>query len=241
MPTAPGALFPLVAGTDEDVRRRECLAEAGLLHARGRTLQGQRKLAEAEECYQSARELAREADDPAVEAAMTARLGEICQLAGRLTVARDYYEASLAVLEDLGEAGRALRAEVLHHLGSLHQFSGRLAEAKECYRQSSVLRGVSGDTLGQSKALNNLGVIHALEQEWESAQACYRQSLELHRRAGDRLREGQMLQNLALLSDARGNQAAALRLVCEAASIFEEVGNEPARRYAYLLIARWER
>ncbi|MGA9351816.1 MAG: tetratricopeptide repeat protein, partial [Anaerolineae bacterium] len=142
---------------------------------------------------------------------------------GDLDTARQEYERTLAIFDELGE--RSSVAGLLHELGVLAQATGEYDQARRLYRQSLDINEELGDRAGIARTLHELGRLAQATGEYDEARRLYRQSLDINEELGNRAVIAQTLGELGRLAYNEGDQADAEKLYRQAMAILQEIGD----------------
>ena len=98
-----------------------------------------------------------ESVEPELRAQAYRAFGSATDIAGEFEVARDLYERSLALHDELGdEHGRAVQ---LHRIGLIEMRQGNLDRARELVETSQVIHESNGDVWGLAQTVGTLGAI----------------------------------------------------------------------------------
>jgi tetratricopeptide (TPR) repeat protein len=161
--------------------------------------------------------------DRRAEARLLTRLGTLYDTLGRWVEAKDCYQRSLAIFQEVGD--RVGEGQSLDNLGIVYEVQGRWAEAEAAYQQSLAIWREIGNRVGEGRSLNNLGHVHYQWRRWAEAEQYYQQSLEIFREVGDRVGRGQILNNLGNLYHQWRRWAEAEQYYQQSLEIFREVGD----------------
>jgi CHAT domain-containing protein/tetratricopeptide (TPR) repeat protein len=199
--------------------------EAASLNSIGGVLQLQGRLAEAMRHYLESLPLRRQLDDRRGEARTLINLAACHFELGSYARALESYQAALAALAPLGEAGAAERGSVLNNAGLVHAALGEYPRALELYEQALAVRRQAGDEPGLATTLHNVGFAYHELRRREQARARYGEALALRRGLGDRLGVAETLNNLGALQGELGERAQALASLEEALGVFQALGS----------------
>ncbi len=139
------------------------------------------------------------------------------------------YEASLALLKNMGQGESQEYAFVLDKLAQTHRALGKIEEAKEALRQSLYISRKIEDKALSASTLNMLGTMtyyaeYGVDREQEGV-ALYKKSLELYREVGDKIGVSNVLNNLGEVARLRGDFDEAARLYEESLIPCRELGD----------------
>lgn len=151
------------------------------------------------------------------------QLGNLDYLQGEYGRAREHYEQSLAILQELGN--RAGVAGALHQLGMLHQLQGEYEWARGHYKQSLEIAQELGDRVGVAVSLRNIGLLHQEQGEYAQAFEHYEQALAIAQELGDLDSMARSLGQIGLLLEEEGSLAAAVPALAQAFLIFRQLGS----------------
>jgi len=101
------------------------------------------------------------------EAAFRHNLGVLAQDTGDYGQARQFYQESLRIAEELGD--RAGVAQTLHQLGMLAQDTGDYGQARRLYEESLRIKEELGNRAGVAISLGQLGRLAELEGNYRVA------------------------------------------------------------------------
>jgi predicted ATPase len=135
--------------------------------------------------------------EPGLRAESLSAAGTLAWRQGDYSVARRYFEESLALRRGLGD-GKAVASSLLS-LGALAYAQGDYEDARALASEAMALQRELGDKLGVASALLSLGNV-ALDQGRPEARERYEESLALSRELGDKLMVAYALDNLGVLA-----------------------------------------
>jgi predicted ATPase len=136
-----------------------------------------RSLGEARACYERARALLRQSEDPELEGRCVGNLGALLHDEARFPEAAAYYWRAVHRLEETGEL--RMRGNFLNNLGVLEQEMGELGRARKHYEQALELLARAADDRLSAITLGNLGVLEQECSAWQRARRCHERALEL--------------------------------------------------------------
>ncbi len=151
--------------------------EASAELERGVVYHLRRSLGEARACYERARALLRQGEDPELEGRSVGNLGALLHDEGRFPEAAAYYWRAVHLLEETGEL--RMRGNFLNNLGVLEQEMGEPGRARKHYEQALALLAQAADDRLLAITLGNLGVLEQECSAWQRARRCHEQALEL--------------------------------------------------------------
>lgn len=160
---------------------------------------------------------------PALRARALATAGSLAGTEGDWTVARERFEASLALFRQANDLPGVAR--ILGNLGTVATRQGETALAEECLEESLRLQRASGDYTGLGNVLNSLGMLALNRGEADRARSRFEEALVLQRELGNRLHVGITMGNLGLAAQQQGDPAAAKRFYEESLAMHRELRN----------------
>ena len=161
-------------------------------------------------------------------------LGNIAQMRGNLSKAREYYMESLdldrqLVKEDDEAAFRRSLADSLSSIGYIASAEGNLSKARKYYNESLEIRRQLAKETNTVQArwdwagnLNNLGNIANAEGKLPEAREYYTESLEIFRQLEQETHTVEALRNLSICLNNLGNIANAEGKIPEAREYYTE-------------------
>ncbi|MFN8446486.1 MAG: BTAD domain-containing putative transcriptional regulator [Caldilineaceae bacterium] len=135
--------------------------------------------AEALKWYKLAEEVDRRQGHPYAISSSLNNMGNLYFGLGDYDLAKDYWEQSLALTQQLSD--RRSEAAVLSNLGLIEKVAGRLESAHELTIRALSIRRAVGDLSGATVTLANLGDIANQQGDYQQALAYHRESLTLCR------------------------------------------------------------
>lgn len=176
--------------------RAEKIADPGYrLRGEGRrlaaSLLSDENVKKAEQKFQEALEIFREANDKKAEASTLNDLGNLYSELHQYSKAIDNYNKSL-------EIKRKDNWAPLANLGDLYRIRHEYAKAAECYEQSIKAFEEDGDTRSAG-ILIHLANVHRETRQYPKAAECLEKSLEIARKSRDSKVEALALRNLGIL------------------------------------------
>jgi tetratricopeptide (TPR) repeat protein len=157
--------------------------------------------------------------------------GMAAQDQGDYEEARDYYERSLKLKEELGDKSGI--ASTLHQLGVLAQDQGDYKAARGYYERSLKLTQELGDKSGIALTLHQLGVLAQDQGDYKEARGYYERSLKLKEELGDKSRIASTLHQLGVLAYLQGDYEEAKGYYEQAKEAFEKL--RAKKEYATVL------
>jgi tetratricopeptide (TPR) repeat protein len=164
-----------------------------------------------------------EREDRALAAVLN-RLGKIRYLLGDYGEARNLYQQSLEIAQELGDKSGVSRS--LHNLGMLAQDTGDYDEARNLYQQSLEIAQELGDGSGVSKSLHKLGTLALFTGDYDEARNLYQQSLEISQELEDRSGVSKSLHQLGMLAQKTGDYDEARKLYQQSLEISQELSDK---------------
>jgi tetratricopeptide (TPR) repeat protein len=104
-------------------------------------------------------------------------LAEVTRVQGDLAAAKAYYDESLMLYRQVGDAAAA--ASVMGHIATILLQQGEYAQARELYEASYAIAQELGSKPGLRQTLNGLGNVARMQRRYGEAKQYYRQSLML--------------------------------------------------------------
>jgi tetratricopeptide (TPR) repeat protein/transcriptional regulator with XRE-family HTH domain len=197
-------------------------AMSGFLHAQGHWEQ-------SAALQQTALTAARQAEDPAGEAATLAQLGALQREMGDYPAAAVGLAKAAALYCDLGDLPG--QGAALDQLGFVHSLTGDYAAAAASHRLALRLARDAGDRLAEAWALNSLGLVQQLTGDYPAAVASHQRAVALFAATGHRYGEADALNNLGVSQQLIGDYPAAAACQQQALALFE-AGNRLGRAWA---------
>jgi tetratricopeptide (TPR) repeat protein len=168
------------------------------------------------------------------EAALRHNLGALAQQQGNYGQARQFYQESLRISEELGDragvatfrdlGARREQAAVLHQLGMLAQQQGNYGQARRLYEESLRIEEELGNRAGVAQTLHQLGMLAQDTGDYGQARRLYEESLRIKEELGDRAGVAQTLHNLGVLAQQQGDYGQARQFYERAAGTFRDLG-----------------
>ncbi|KAH3792971.1 hypothetical protein DPMN_146473, partial [Dreissena polymorpha] len=180
----------------------------------GNTLKVLGKFDEAIVCCLRHLDLSRELKDRIGEARALYNLGNVYHAKGKhtgrsgnqdpgefpaevkecLVKAAEYYEANLAIVQELGD--RAAQGRACGNLGNTHYLLGNFSQAIIYHQERLAIAREFGDKAAERRAYSNLGNAHIFLGEFEVAAEHYRKTLQIAKQLGDKALEAQACYSL---------------------------------------------
>ncbi|MBN2585788.1 MAG: tetratricopeptide repeat protein [Candidatus Fermentibacteraceae bacterium] len=181
------------------------------------------RMDEAEACYRTALESARETGREGFQGKVLCNLGILSRIRGDLEGAGRYFHDALEKNQESGDP--RVEGVILGNLGNFYFDQGLLEKSVEYYQRALALTREVGDRRSEGIALGNLGNPLIDIGEVDQALDHYRQALRLHREIGNRRSEGITLVNLGVLYYERDRFEEARECYEKALEINVETGN----------------
>jgi tetratricopeptide (TPR) repeat protein len=195
------------------------------------------KLAEIAGLGGEALALARAAGDLPEEARALSMLGIGADSHQRdSSLARSYYEQSLAVSRQAGNRRRA--GACLTNLGELSRAHGDWSSAARYYEESLAEFAEMGNRHLMAITLFDLGEVAAAQNDPAKATRCFQESLDISQEFGTRVSGALAMGGLGHVAAAAGDVASARSLLREALSEGRAIGSPNAVLYALVGFAR---
>jgi predicted ATPase/DNA-binding SARP family transcriptional activator len=177
---------------------------------------------QAEECFRSAIEAARQGGAAGLQSQIYAHWSRTSHLQGQAERALELATQALELAESV-ENDQAL-AHAYNILGILYRGQQELLQAGEQIKKSLEIAERTGDVALHMAALNNLALVSADEKDLRQAIDYTLQALELCRLQGDRHLEAALYNNLADFYHGLGDEEASQQYLLQAVTIFAEIG-----------------
>ena len=158
-------------------------------------------------------------DEPEPRARALRRLGNLSTDLGRLAVAKQFYEESLAIAQHAQL--KPIIADDIRSLGMIANMQRRYAEERVLLEQSLAMYREIEDEQGEAYALLNVAIGARDLGELERAKATHLEALEIQRRLGDEVEIAYSLCYLARVETDLGNFDDAEQMLEEALRSFE--------------------
>ncbi|MEM1057023.1 MAG: tetratricopeptide repeat protein [Bacteroidota bacterium] len=207
----------------------------------GRFLTRLGRLDQARAILGTAREIAREAEEPRAEAMALRRLGNVLRTRGDLEGAETMHRRALEINERMGnQEGMAAN---YGNLGNVLQTRGDLDGAESMYHRSLEINERLGSQEGIARHTGNLGLVLRTRGDLKGAEAMYRRALEIDERMGRQEGIAANYGNLGLVLRTRGNLEGAETMHRRALEINERLGRQEgmANNYGNLGLVFWTR
>jgi tetratricopeptide (TPR) repeat protein len=178
---------------------------------------------EAETHLTTARRVAREIGEPAIEALALQTIADLYARQGRLQESLNRLNDALTIFQKTGsELGRA---QALNNIAMRYMQLGRYIEALDTGAEAlSIFQG-SGELHGVSAVRDTLANIYCLQGEYDQAIDQFRRALRLNQDIGERYVESETLIRLGELYEITGEHDTAVAVVQQALEILEELGH----------------
>jgi tetratricopeptide (TPR) repeat protein len=173
--------------------------------------------------------------DPAGEAIVRRRIGQIARLQGNLILSRSQLDRSMQITRNMGDQQGL--AWCHQQLGHLERADGRAAAARSHFTRALTINRDLGNPAGIASAELNLGVLLRIAGDTENARAFLGDALRIYSESRDRRGKASALYKLGALERDCGNYQSAREKITEALEIYEEVGNHHGQAECYLNLA----
>ena len=137
-------------------------------------------------------------------------------------LAREYYEQSYAVYQEINDAAGVSR--LLNHLGWINRVTGNYERSRQLNQQNLKLQEQRGDQRGMGNALNHLGFVAKHLGELDEAERLQRQGLACMRKAGAEKDVARLLKDFSATLIWNGKFEEALQKAEESRRIYENSG-----------------
>ena len=180
----------------------------------------------AQEKYEVALPLFRDAGDHSMEGFTLYRLGEMSDKLGEQQKAVEYLERAAAVYHALQtKESQGGEGSSLNYLGIISYHSGEFEKALEYYQRSLSIPAIDANPLQTPTTLSNIALIYARQGEPQKALNTLQQVLQMYRQLADRHREGVALTNIGKQYLSMGELQKALEYLLQALPIHRIEGN----------------
>ena len=159
------------------------------------------------------------------------QLGVLAQFRGDYDTARDRYQQSLTIEEELGN--RAGMANTYHQLGVLAQDQGDYNTAHTYYQRALTIKEELGDRAGMANTYGQLGILAQARGDYNTAHDRYQQALTIEEELGDRAGMATTYHNLGMLAQDQGDYNTAHKLYEQSLTIEEELGDRAGMAATY--------
>jgi len=179
--------------------------------------------------------LAQQPEPTLATAAAYAAAGDLAEISGDLTRARELIEPALAIFEQHGHDEQLARAR--NALGFVERELGNLEYSRELHEQALTAGAQLGSVRIQASALNGLGATANRTGDQTVAARHYREALEFARQTGDPHAAPVIAQNLAAALTATGDLVAARAILQNVVDESHQIGDVQNRQVALLNLA----
>ncbi len=217
--------------SQEDRNRAEAasaLAEGERLRITG----GAEKRQETRACYERALALWRQLGEPAQEAVVLVRLGEVWRQLGERERQIRTYEEALRVLRGLGLAGQEVYA--LLEVGKARRAEADPTGALAAFEEALRLTREIEERSEEATALNNMAVLFEQEGRMQEALSLYRETLAIYRETGRRDWVAAVLGNLGFSHILSGQLEEAREVLEEKLELHRQADQEHGTTAALL-------
>lgn len=194
---------------------RLCIAIQGLWRDRGHLTEARRWLAQALDASRDA--------PPTLRARALRGAGEFARRQGDMAAATVYWEESVAIAHDLGDALQLAWSS--YGLGNLAMGRGDLDAARTCFEESLAAGRQIGNDRVIADSLNTLGEVARHERNWLAARDLYAEALAASKRVGNQRGICIALSNLGAANYQIDDLAAARTCYLESLSMEAGLGN----------------
>lgn len=171
----------------------------------------------------SLRMLERRSDAQSQRNQLLKRLGDVCSNLGDYEESAEYYQRSLALAQEIGDA--VLEASTRVGMASMLEQQGNPTEAERFARQSYSLYRDLADEQGMAYSLEVLGHVAYAQDDLSGARNAYEESLALYRSGGNLWGMTKSLNNLGNVAYRQGDRSAARVYYEESLMQCVELGN----------------
>ncbi|WP_052050258.1 tetratricopeptide repeat protein [Leptolyngbya sp. KIOST-1] len=153
-------------------------------------------------------------------------LGRVEAKKGNLDKATTLYKQSLAIAEQISNAGR--KAATLHSMAELQAMQGQKEEAIALFQQSLEIYDCIGNVQDKANTLHKLASIKAQQGQMEEAVALLHLASDLEERIGNAQGKANTLHTLASIKAQQGQMEEAIALLQQSLEILECIGSPDA-------------
>jgi len=154
---------------------------------------------------------------------VTLKLGQVLELMGRWSEARDLYQNALKLAERLHDDQATARCRTA--LGELFRKQGSYTEASSWLELAKGDFEDLGDQAGLGQVLHSQGTLAAQQGQMEIARASYEQSLTIRSGLDDKPQIANLMSNLGILARMQGDYERAGTLHMKGLDIRREIGD----------------
>lgn len=151
------------------------------------------------------------------------RLGLVAWNQGQIAEARDYFEQTFQLFQQIGD--RQGEGLALNNLGIIAAQQGNHTQATDHFERALLTCHKIGDRQAEANALNNLGIVAGYQGNYDDAIVFYGQALLIKQETGDRQGEGMALDNLGDVAKSQGEYSQAKAYFEQSLAIRREVGD----------------
>ena len=151
-------------------------------------------------------------------------LGSSYVIRGNFAKALNYFDQSLAIMEDLNDVRGQIAS--MGNIGVIYKNQGHYVKALEYYNRSLHLAEEINENVSYAAILNNIGRIYQIQNNLELAKQYYGRTLELDIKTGNRSGMAGSLTNLGSIQAELLNYSTALELYDKALSIYRELNDK---------------
>lgn len=156
-------------------------------------------------------------------AAILHNLGTLVELHGDYEQALAYFERSLRIAEELGNAsGMALS---LHEIGIIYQHRGEYQKALEYYHRSLTIKEELGKQSEMASTLLQIGNIQRELGDHEQALAYFQRTLQIAEESANRSVLAKVLHHIGMIHQQQNNDEEALAYYQNSLKLMEELGD----------------
>jgi tetratricopeptide (TPR) repeat protein len=152
-----------------------------------------------------------------------ADLGDVLTDTGDYGAARQAYEASLAIMEELGDK-RSVGA-INGQLGTLAMLEGNLAEAETRYQSALTTFRTLDEPAQEAIVWHQLGRVYQEAKAWEQAEQAYRAAAQLDEAQGNLADAARTWNQLAIVCQNSGKPKEAEAWYRKELKVDREIGN----------------
>lgn len=151
-------------------------------------------------------------------------LGITSELKGEYAIAIEYYEASMAIMDEIDNKRGV--ANVLNNIGNIYRDQAKYSDALDYYTRSLIIEKELKDEHGIAMSLNNIGIIHMNLGDYAVAINYFTQSLTIRETTDDKQGTAAVLNNIGNIYMDQKDYPTALEYYNRSLVIEDEIGNQ---------------
>lgn len=159
------------------------------------------------------------------------QLGILAEMQYDFSTAKEWYQKSLAIYEELGNVQRV--AEEYNQLGNIAQWQNDLFAAEDLYKKELAIYEKQENMSGEANAFHQLGIIAEKKEDFTSAEILYKKSLAISEKYENTQLSAKTYNQLGSIAAAQHDFAAAETWCQKSLEIEEEQRNAPGMAFTY--------